>query len=93
MTTLISDLTNKCNSTNALPCQGGNLKFVSHGDLLRIAERNHCRGIVTEPVLPLCRPEKNFWVFKATVYKSVKCRGFVGYGDAHPGNVSPLIFN
>ena len=37
--------------------------------------------------------KKNFWVFKATVFKTAKCRGFVGYGDAHPGNVSPLIFN
>jgi len=36
---------------------------------------------------------RTFWVFKATVYKSPKCRGFVGYGDAHPGNVSPLIVN
>jgi hypothetical protein len=52
MTTLVSDLTNKCNSTNALPRQDGNLKFVSHADLLRLAERNHCRGIATEPVLP-----------------------------------------
>lgn len=67
--------------------------FVSHGDLLRLAQRKHCWGIVTEPVLQLCRPERNFWVFKATVYKFPKCRGFVGYGDAHPGNVSPLIFN
>ncbi len=67
--------------------------FVTHGHLLRLAQRQHCRGIVTEPVLSLCRPEKSFWVFKATVYKSTKCRGFVGYGDAHPGNVSPLIFN
>ncbi len=67
--------------------------YVTHGDLLGLATENHCQGIVTEPVLPLCRPEKNFWVFKATVYKSSKCRGFVGYGDAHPGNVSPLIFN
>ena len=69
------------------------LSFVTHGDLLRLAQREHCRGIATEPVLPLCRPEKNFWVFKATVFKSAKCRGFVGYGDAHPGNVSALIFN
>src|ERR1700719_3841842 len=68
-------------------------QYVSHADLLRVAHRNRCSGIQTEPVLPLCRPEKNFWVFKATVYKSAKCRGFVGYGDAHPGNVSPLIFN
>ncbi|MGC2186153.1 MAG: hypothetical protein WA637_22985, partial [Terriglobales bacterium] len=31
------------------------------------------------------------WAFKATVYKSPKCRGFVGYGDADPSNVSPLV--
>src|SRR5579863_169715 len=68
-------------------------RYVTHGDLLRLAKRNNCAGIQVEPVLPLCRPEKSFWVFKATVYKSAKCRGFVGYGDAHPGNVSPLIFN
>ena len=67
--------------------------FVSHGDLLRIVRRNRCVGIHSEPIPALCRPEKNFWVFKATVYKSAKCRGFVGYGDPHPGNVSPLIFN
>lgn len=68
-------------------------RYVTHGELLRLAKENCCAGIQVEPVLPLCRPEKNFWVFKATVYKSPKCRGFVGYGDAHPGNVSPLIFN
>ena len=67
--------------------------FVTYSELLQLAQRRHCHGIHTEPVLSLCRPEKNFWVFKATVYKSAKCRGFVGYGDAHPGNVSPLIFN
>jgi hypothetical protein len=70
-----------------------NPSYITHGDLLGLATQHHCQGIVTKPVLPLCRPEKNFWVFKATVYKSSKCRGFVGYGDAHPGNVSPLIFN
>ena len=69
------------------------LNFVTHGDLLRLAQKRRCQGIHTEPVLSLCRPEKSFWVFKATVFKSAKCRGFVGYGDAHPGNVSPLIFN
>jgi hypothetical protein len=70
-----------------------NGRYITHGDLLSLATKRHCQGIVTKPVLALCRPEKNFWVFKATVYKSPKCRGFVGYGDAHPGNVSPLIFN
>src|SRR5579863_6417177 len=68
-------------------------RVAAQRDLLRLAQRRHCHGIQTEPVFGLWRPEKNFWVFKATVYKSAKCRGFVGYGDAHPGNVSPLIFN
>jgi hypothetical protein len=67
--------------------------YVTHADLLRIAKKSRCAGIHIEPVLALCRPEKNFWVFKGTVFKSSNCRGFVGYGDAHPGNVSPLIFN
>jgi hypothetical protein len=31
------------------------------------------------------------WAFEATVYKSKACRGFVGYGDADPSNVSPLV--
>ena len=84
---------NNGNLANASTSQHGNLKFVTHGDLVRVAKQNHCAGIQVEPELSLCRPEKNFWVFKATVYKSAHCRGFVGYGDAHPGNVSPLIFN
>jgi hypothetical protein len=75
---------------SSVPANG---HYITHGDLLALATKRHCQGIVTKPVLALCRPEKNFWVFKATVYKSPKCRGFVGYGDAHPGNVSPLIFN
>ena len=75
---------------SSVPTHG---RYITHGDLLSLATKRHCQGIVTKPVLALCRPEKNFWVFKATVYKSPKCRGFVGYGDAHPGNVSPLIFN
>jgi len=74
-------------------CVSPEAPYVTHGDLLRIARRNHCVGIHSEPILSLCLPEKNFWVFKATVFKSPRCRGFVGYGDAHPGNVSPLIFN
>src|SRR5439155_22855703 len=31
------------------------------------------------------------WTFKATVYKHRNCKGFVGYGDADPSNVSPLV--
>jgi len=31
------------------------------------------------------------WVFKATVYKTPESRGFVGYGDADPSNVSSMV--
>jgi hypothetical protein len=31
------------------------------------------------------------WVFKAIVFKSPSSKGFVGYGDADPSNVSPLV--
>src|SRR5439155_26217499 len=31
------------------------------------------------------------WAFRATVYRSRTCKGFVGYGDADPTNVSPLV--
>jgi hypothetical protein len=31
------------------------------------------------------------WAFEATVYKSRACRGFVGFGDADPSNVSALV--
>ena len=31
------------------------------------------------------------WTFKAIVYRSRACRGFAGYGDADPSNVSPLV--
>jgi hypothetical protein len=38
-----------------------------------------------------CDPAASRWAFKATVYKSRTCKGFVGYGDADPFNVSPLV--
>jgi len=33
----------------------------------------------------------NRWVFKAVVYKSRSSKGFVGYGDADPSNVSLMV--
>jgi hypothetical protein len=36
-------------------------------------------------------PPAHRWAFEATVYKSRACRGFVGYGDADPSNVSALV--
>jgi hypothetical protein len=39
----------------------------------------------------LSDPASSRWVFRATVYKSPRSRGFVGYGDADPSNVSSLV--
>src|ERR1041385_6143228 len=65
--------------------------YVTHAGLLRLASRRHCSGIRTEPVEPFCDSAAARWVFKATVYKSPKCKGFIGYGDADPTNVSSLV--
>ena len=65
--------------------------YVTHAGLLRIAQRSGCAGILTAVEKQLSDPAANRWVFKATVYKSPGSRGFVGYGDADPSNVSPLV--
>jgi len=44
-----------------------------------------------EPATEFSQPSAARWAFKATVYKSPKCKGFVGYGDADPSNVSLLV--
>ncbi len=43
------------------------------------------------PVPEFSDPSVQRWAFEATVYKSQACRGFVGYGDADPSNVSSLV--
>src|ERR1035437_6359142 len=65
--------------------------YVTHAGLLRIAQRNRCSGMRTAVDKGLSDPACNRWVFKATVYKSPRSRGFVGYGDADPSNVSSLV--
>jgi hypothetical protein len=65
--------------------------YVSHSGLLRIALRRRCRGIRTMLQERQSDPIAGRWVFKATVYKSRGSRGFGGYGDADPTNVSPLV--
>jgi hypothetical protein len=45
----------------------------------------------TEVVEEFCEQIACRWTFKAVIYKSQTCRGFVGYGDADPSNVSPLV--
>ena len=56
-----------------------------------MASRNRCSGILVQPVREFCDASTSRWVFKATVYKTAKSRGFVGYGNADPSNVSPLV--
>ena len=65
--------------------------YVTHTGLIRIAQRKRCLGISTVLQGRQSDPVANRWVFRATVYKSRRSRGFVGYGDADPSNVSPLV--
>jgi hypothetical protein len=65
--------------------------YVTSGGLLRLAKDNHCCGIQTSAISNLCDLTTGRWVFKATVYKTARSKGFVGYGDADPSNVSPLV--
>src|SRR5437667_4098226 len=65
--------------------------YVTHAGLLRLAHRHHRCGLRVQSVSELCDLSTARYVFQATVYKSRTCRGFVGYGDADPSNVSPLV--
>jgi hypothetical protein len=65
--------------------------YVTHSGLLRLAERRRCAGIHCRPVLESSDPKTSRWVFRAAVFKSRACKGFFGYGDADPSNVSPLV--
>src|SRR5437773_8763677 len=65
--------------------------YVTHSGLVRLANRRRCIGIHTRPLLQSSDPANSRWVFKATVFKSRSCRGFFGYGDANPSNVSPVV--
>jgi hypothetical protein len=65
--------------------------YVTHTGLLGIARRNRCSGIHVRPVAEYCDRSSQRWAFQATVYKSKNCRGFVGFGDADPSNVSALV--
>jgi hypothetical protein len=65
--------------------------YVTHTGLIRLARRHRCVGIAVEAMTEFCDVRSAHWAFKATVYKSEKCKGFVGFGDADPSNTSPLV--
>src|ERR1700716_3485338 len=65
--------------------------YVTHSGLIRLAARRHCAGIHVRPVPESCDSASSRWTFAAIVFRSRTCKGFVGYGDAAPSNVSPLV--
>ena len=65
--------------------------YVTHTGLIRLAARKRCRGIHVQPIAEFSDSINRRYAFKATVYKSDACQGFVGYGDADPSNVSFLV--
>ena len=65
--------------------------YVTHAGLLSLARRRRCAGIQVCQIRRLSDPTGNRWAFRATVYNCQKSKGFVGYGDADPSNVSPLV--
>src|ERR1035441_5424751 len=65
--------------------------YVTHTGLLRMAKRKRGSGMEVEAVVNLCDSAAGRYVFKATIYSSKSCMGFVGYGDADPSNVSSLV--
>jgi hypothetical protein len=83
--------------THSLSVAAGDLQlldgrwYVTHTGLLRLSQRKHCSGIHTALQKDFSDPVANRWVFKATVYKASGSRGFVGYGDADPSNVSSFV--
>ena len=94
--TAISTLKQLTNNL-AVSVAAGDLQFlenrwyVTHSGLLRIAQRRKCRGIETAIQDQLSDPQNNKWVVKATVFKSKNSKGFAGYGDADPSNVSFMV--
>ena len=65
--------------------------YITHAGLLRLSRRRRCAGIRVQQVRQLSDPVMGRWVFKATVYPYLRSKGFVGFGDADPSNVSSLV--
>jgi hypothetical protein len=83
-----------CPHSNVLSVSDGPVETFPEWELGLPTGKLSCQGIVGNPVE---RPGRHVgqqfdrWVSKATVYKSPRSHGFVGYGDADPTNVSSLV--
>jgi hypothetical protein len=97
ISSLAANALEKLSSEHQLSIASGDLLlldgrwYVTHTGLLSLARRKRCTGMNVQPVQEFCDPKAQRWAFQATVYKSKLCRGFVGYGDADPSNVSFLV--
>jgi len=65
--------------------------YITHTGLLRLARRKRCSGMHVQFIRELSDPSTRRFAFQATVFTTKSCIGFVGYGDADPSNVSPLV--
>jgi hypothetical protein len=65
--------------------------YVTHTGLMHLAYRRGCAGIHVRPVSEFCEPSLRRWAFEAVVYRNKSCRGFSGFGDADPSNVSLVV--
>ena len=85
------------NETHGLSLRDGDVTiidgqwYVTHSGLLRTAMQRKCQGIDAQPVEEFCNRKTSCYAFRATVFTSSTCKGFVGYGDANPSNVSALV--
>ena len=65
--------------------------YVSNSGLLRVAHRKRCQGMQVQSLKAFCDLGASRFAFRATIFTSPTCKGFVGYGDADPSNVSALV--
>ena len=65
--------------------------YATHAGLVRLSARRRCHGIYVQQVRDFCDPASSRWVFKASVFKSPTSKGFIGFGDADPSNVSSMV--
>jgi hypothetical protein len=65
--------------------------YVTNSGLIRLADRRRCQGIDSRPMPEFSDPVACRWVFRATVFRSSRSKGFVGYGDADPSNTSSFV--
>jgi hypothetical protein len=65
--------------------------YVTHSGLLGVALRKHCKGMRVKPVNELTDQSAARFAFCARVFTSPTCKGFEGYGDADPSNISSLV--